>query len=290
VITPSYSCFASAGAVARRGAKPVFVDIDADTFNIAPSKIEAKITAKTRAILPVHLYGRCADLDPILAVAAKRGIPVIEDAAQAIGAADAKGRQAGQAGVMGCFSFFPTKNLGAFGDGGMVTTNDAALAESLRMLRVHGMKPKYYHKVVGGNFRLDALQAAVLRVKLKHLPAWSEARRRNAGFYRRQFEQAGLSKAVLPNDVPGHIYNQFVIRVPRRDKLIAFLADKGVGTEIYYPLPLHLQECFASLGNNRGDMPVSEAVASDSLALPIYPELTEAQMVYVVDQIKAFGL
>src|SRR6185295_5687881 len=288
VITTAYSFFATAGTVARLGATPVFVDIDPDSFNIATSQIEAKITPKTKAILPVHLFGRCADLDPILALAAKRGIPVIEDAAQAIGSQDAKKRQAGTVGALGCFSFFPTKNLGAFGDGGLVTTNDPALAESLRILRVHGSKPKYFHKVVGGNFRLDALQAAVLRVKLPHLPAWSAARRLNADRYRALFEKAGLaSKVKLPKDVPGHIYNQFIIRVPGRDKLQAFLAEKGVGTEVYYPVPLHLQECFAPLGLRKGDLPASEAVAADSLALPIYPELTEAQQAYVVEQIKA---
>lgn len=288
VITPTYSFFATAGVVARLGAKPVFVDIEADTFNIASSRVESTLTSKTKAVLPVHLYGRCADLDPILAAASKRGIAVIEDAAQAIGSTDAKGRQAGSVGAMGCFSFFPTKNLGGFGDGGLVTTNDPALAETLKVLRVHGSKPKYYHKVVGGNFRLDALQAAVLRVKLKHLPSWTAARRANADRYRRLFEKAGLSTVVLPKDVPGHIYNQFIIRVGQRDKLQAFLAEKGVGTEIYYPLPLHLQECFAGLGHRKGDLPVSEAIAADSLALPIYPELTEEQQAYVVEQIAAF--
>jgi dTDP-4-amino-4,6-dideoxygalactose transaminase len=289
VITTSYSFFATAGTVARLGAKPVFVDIEAESFNIASAGVEAKISAKTKAILPVHLYGRCADLDPLLAAGSKRGIPVIEDAAQAIGSTDGGKRQAGTVGAMGCFSFFPTKNLGAFGDGGLVTTNDPALAEQLRILRVHGSKPKYYHKVVGGNFRLDALQAAVLRVKLPYLNAWSAARRRNADRYRAHFEKAGLaSKVALPKDVPGHIYNQFVIRVPKRDGLQAFLTEKGVGTEIYYPVPLHLQECFASLGHRKGDLPVSEAAAADSLALPIYPELTEEQQTYVVEQIAAF--
>jgi dTDP-4-amino-4,6-dideoxygalactose transaminase len=289
VVTTSYSFFATAGTVARLGAKPVFVDIEADSFNLASARVEAKINAKTKAILPVHLFGRCADLDPLLAAGSKRGIPVIEDAAQAIGAVDDRKRQAGTVGAMGCFSFFPTKNLGAFGDGGLVTTNDPALAEQLRILRVHGSKPKYYHKVVGGNFRLDALQAAILRVKLPHLTAWSAARRRNADRYRSLFEKAGLgSAATLPKDVPGHIYNQFVIRAAKRDALQAFLAEKGVGTEIYYPVPLHLQACFEALGSRKGDLPVSEAVAADSLALPIYPELTEEQQAYVVEQIAAF--
>jgi dTDP-4-amino-4,6-dideoxygalactose transaminase len=291
VITTSYSFFASSGTVARLGAKPVFVDIEAESFNIASARVEAKMTQKTKAVLPVHLYGRCAELDPILEAASKRGIPVVEDAAQAIGATDARKRQAGTVGTMGCFSFFPTKNLGAFGDGGLVTTNDAALAEQLKILRVHGSKPKYHHKVVGGNFRLDALQAAILRVKLPHLGAWSAGRRRNAERYRSLFEKAGLgSKVALPKDVPGHIYNQFVIRTAKRDGLQAFLAEKGVGTEIYYPVPLHLQECFAPLGIRKGDLPVSEAVAADSLALPIYPELSEEQQAYVVRQIAAFIL
>jgi len=263
VITTSYSFFATAGTVARLGAKPVFVDIEAESLNIAAGRVEAKITSKTKAILPVHLF------------------------AQAIGSTDAKKRQAGTVGAMGCFSFFPTKNLGAFGDGGLVTTNDPALAEQLRILRVHGSKPKYYHKIVGGNFRLDALQAAVLRVKLPHLAGWSAARRRNADRYRVLFEKAG-SPVTLPKDVPGHIYNQFVIRAPKRDALQAFLAEKGIGTEIYYPVPLHLQDCFSGLGGRKGDLPVSEAVAGDSLALPIYPELTEEQQAYVVEQIAAF--
>jgi dTDP-4-amino-4,6-dideoxygalactose transaminase len=289
VITTSYSFFATAGTVARLGATPVFVDIEADSFNIAAARVESKITPKTKAILPVHLYGRCAELDPILAAASKHGIPVIEDAAQAIGATDARKRQAGTVGTMGCFSFFPTKNLGAFGDGGLVTTNDAALAEQLRILRVHGSKPKYYHKVVGGNFRLDALQAAVLRVKLPHLDSWSAARRRNADRYRAHFEKAGLGATLtLPKDVPGHIYNQFVIRTPKRDALQKHLTEMGVGTEIYYPVPLHLQECFAPLGYKKGDLPVSEAVAADCLALPIYPELSGAQQAYVVEQIAVF--
>jgi dTDP-4-amino-4,6-dideoxygalactose transaminase len=289
VITSSYSFFATAGTVARLGATPVFVDIERDTFNIDARQVAAKITAKTKAILPVHLYGRCADLDPLLAAAQARKIVLIEDAAQAIGATDAKGRQAGTVGAMGCFSFFPTKNLGGFGDGGLVTTNDAALAGSLKMLRVHGMEPKYYHKVVGGNFRLDALQAAVLRVKLKHLPAWTAARRTNADRYRKLFAAAGLGgKVVLPSDVPGHIYNQFIIRVDNRNALQAFLTERKIGSEIYYPVPLHLQECFAGLGLKRGSLPVSEEMAATTLALPIYPELTEAQQGMVVDAIAAF--
>ncbi len=285
VITTAYSFFATAGVVSRLGAVPVFADIDPGTFNIDPAQVRAKVTSRTRAILPVHLYGRCADMDAILDAA--RGIPVVEDAAQAIGAADARGRQAGAMGKMGCFSFFPSKNLGGFGDGGMVTTDDEQMAESLRMLRVHGMKPKYVHRVVGGNFRLDALQAAVLRVKLKHLPRWTAGRRSNAERYRRLFAEAGLAgKVVLPGDVPGHIYNQFVIRCPRRDGLRKFLEENGVGSEVYYPIPLHLQECFAGLGGRKGGLPHSERAAEETLALPIYPELTEEQQRYVVDQLR----
>jgi dTDP-4-amino-4,6-dideoxygalactose transaminase len=288
VITTAYSFFATAGAVSRLGAKPVFVDILPDSFNMDPALVEAKITPRTRAILPVHLFGRCAELEPLLTIGSERDLPVIEDAAQAIGSSDGQRRQAGTRGAVGCFSFFPSKNLGGFGDGGLVTTNDGALAEALRVLRVHGSKPKYFHKVVGGNFRLDALQAAVLRVKLPHLAQWSTVRRRNADRYRALFDKAGvMPKVKLPQDVPGHIYNQFVIRVPDRDRLQAFLAGKGVGTEVYYPVPLHLQECFAPLGYRKGDLPVSEAVAADSLALPIYPELTGEQQAYVVDQIGA---
>ncbi len=289
VITSSYSFFATAGTVARLGATPVFVDIERDTFNLDARQAEAKVTPKTKAILPVHLYGRCADLDPLLAAAKKWNIALIEDAAQAIGSTDSKGRRAGAVGAMGCFSFFPTKNLGGFGDGGLVTTNDAALAESLRVLRVHGSKPKYHHKVVGGNFRLDALQAAILRVKLKHLPAWAAGRWANADRYRRLFAEAGLAgKVVLPSDVPGHIYNQFVIRVESRDRLQAHLTERKIGTEIYYPVPLHLQECFAGLGYRKGELPVSEEMAATSLALPIYPELTEGQQREVVGAITTF--
>ncbi|HZE97233.1 MAG TPA: DegT/DnrJ/EryC1/StrS family aminotransferase [Planctomycetota bacterium] len=289
VITTAYSFFATAGAVARLGAMPVFVDIERETFNIDARQVEARITPKTKVILPVHLYGRCADLEALLASASKRKIALIEDAAQAIGSTDARGRQAGTVGAMGCFSFFPTKNLGGFGDGGLVTTNDAALAESLRVLRVHGSKLKYYHKVVGGNFRLDAIQAAVLRVKLKHLPAWTVGRRSNAERYRKLFAEAGLrSKVGLPSDVPGHIYNQFVIRVERRDALQAFLTGRKIGSEVYYPVPLHLQECFAGLGLRKGSLPVSEEMAATSLALPIYPELTAVQQETVVDAVAEF--
>lgn len=289
VITTSYSFFATAGVIARLGARPVFVDIDPRTLNLDSKQINGKITSRTKAILPVHLFGRCADLGPILEAAHRHGIAVIEDAAQAIGARDAQGRQAGAIGHMGCFSFFPSKNLGAFGDAGMVVTDDPGLAEALRVLRVHGGKPKYHHGVVGGNFRLDALQAAVLRVKLKYLTSWAQARRDNADRYRLLFEEMELLERVsLPQDVPGHVYNQFVVRVPERDGLQAFLKERGVGTEVYYPLPLHCQECFQDLGYRRGDFPESEAAADQSLALPIYPELSEEQQHYVVGQIGEF--
>ncbi len=289
VITTPFSFFATAGVVARLGGRTVFVDIESDSFNIDSRAVAARISPKTKAILPVHLFGRCADLDPLLEAGRSRGIPMIEDAAQAIGASDARGRQAGTVGVMGCFSFFPSKNLGAFGDGGMIVTGDADLAEKLRVLRVHGSKPKYYHHMVGGNFRLDAIQAAVLRVKLPYLNAWTGARRRNAERYRELFREAGLSDAVrLPEDAPGHIYNQFVIRIEKRDALRVFLKEQGVETEIYYPVPLHLQDCFRDLGYRPGDFPNSEAAARESLALPIYPELTGEQQRMVVDATRRF--
>jgi dTDP-4-amino-4,6-dideoxygalactose transaminase len=289
VITTPYTFFATAGTIARLGATPVFVDIDPQTFNIDPLGIDAAITARTRAIMPVHLYGRIADMDAIARIARQREIPVIEDAAQAIGAFDRSGRKAGAIGDMGCFSFFPSKNLGGFGDGGMTVTQNDDLARSLRMLRMHGMEPKYYHSMVGGNFRLDALQAAVLRVKLRHLDDWTSARRRNADRYRDLFDAAGLQDTIiLPADEPGHIYNQFVIRTPRRDRLQAHLRSRAVGTEIYYPVPLHLQECFRYLDLAPGSMPHSEAAASETLALPIFPELTDAQLEYVVTAIADF--
>ncbi len=290
VITTPYSFFATAGSIARLGATPVFVDIDPQTCNIDPAKIEAKITPRTRAIIPVHLYGQMAEMDSIMEVARRHNLAVIEDAAQAIGA-EYRGRRAGSIGDLGCFSFFPSKNLGGVGDGGMVVTNDAALAERVRILRAHGSSPKYYHKFIGGNFRLDALQAAVLRVKLQYLDEWTAARQRNAAAYRRLFAgHSGESQIRLPADsVDGrHIYNQFVIRVPRRDDLLAFLKSRQIGSAIYYPLPLHLQECFASLGYRPGDFPVSEAAARETLALPIYPELTEPMLEQVVDAVVAF--
>ena len=289
VVTTTYSFFATGGVVARLGAKPVFVDIDPVTYNIDPDAAAAAITERTKAIIPVHLYGRLADMDPIMAAARERGIAVIEDAAQAIGAFDTQRRQAGSIGDMGCFSFFPSKNLGGFGDGGMTVTNDADLGHSLQLLRMHGMEPKYYHAIVGGNFRLDALQAAVLRVKLKHLNDWTAARRHNANRYRELFEDAGLTEQIaVPQDEPGHIYNQFVIRTSERDALREHLKAQNVGTEIYYPVPLHLQECFASLGYSKGDLPHAEAAARETLALPIYPELSDAQLMHVTERIREF--
>jgi len=270
VITSSYSFFATAGAIARLGAIPVFVDIDAATFNIDPAGIESRITPRTRAILPVHLYGQMADMDAILELAAKHKIAVIEDAAQAIGA-ERNGHRAGSVGDAGCLSFFPSKNLGGAGDGGMVTTNDAELAERVRMLRNHGFKTRYYNELLGGNFRLDALQAAVLRVKLRHLDRWTAARQNNAGQYR----QVLAAEIGLPVEVAErHVYNQFVIRHPRRDALIEHLKSQRIGCDVYYPVPLHLQKCFNSLGHQTGDFPVSERAAEETLALPIYPELT----------------
>ena len=289
VVTTPYSFFATAGVVARLGARPVFVDINPNTFNIDPTAIPAKLNARTKAIIPVHLYGQCVDLTQLLSLAQERNIPIIEDAAQAIRATDTHGNQAGTTGAMGCFSFFPSKNLGAFGDAGMVVTSDEKLADSLRSLRVHGGKPKYYHPVIGGNFRLDALQAAVLRVKLPYLEAWTAKRRENAARYRNLITRADLLDWItLPQDSAGHIYNQFNIRVPHRDQLRDFLNERGVGTEIYYPLPLHLQECFQQLNYRPGDFPHAEAAAQESLALPIYPELTEEQQRYVVDLIQEY--
>jgi dTDP-4-amino-4,6-dideoxygalactose transaminase len=288
VITSTYSFFATAGTIARLGARPVFVDIERSTFNLDPAMLAARVTPRTKAIVPVHLFGRCCDMDAIGAVAAAQDVAVIEDAAQAIGALDERGRIAGAIGAVGCLSFFPSKNLGAFGDGGMVLSNDAQLAERLRILRAHGSKPKYHHHLVGGNFRLDALQAAVLRVKLKFLPDWTKARRENADRYRLLFAKRGLEAIALPEDRPGHIYNQFVIRSKQRDQLQRFLLEHGIGTEVYYPVPLHLQPCFAELGYGKGDLPEAEAAAQESLALPIYPELTEDAQRYVVEQIGDF--
>jgi dTDP-4-amino-4,6-dideoxygalactose transaminase len=290
VITPAYSFFATAGSVARLGARPVLVDIDLDTFNANARATVAAITPRTKAIIPVHLFGQSADLAPVLQAAEARGIAVIEDAAQAIGA-EYRGRPVGTWGAIGCFSFFPSKNLGAYGDAGLAITSDAALARRLRLLRNHGMEPKYHHHLIGGNFRLDALQAAVLRVKLPHLNAWSAARQRNAARYRQLVADAGLGgTVVLPTEAPErtHIYNQFVIRVDKRAALRECLAKQGIGTEVYYPAPFHLQPCFAELGYRAGAFSNAETAANTSLALPIYPELTEAQQAAVVNAIKAF--
>ncbi|HSJ06962.1 MAG TPA: DegT/DnrJ/EryC1/StrS family aminotransferase [Longimicrobiales bacterium] len=289
VIVPTFTFFATAGVVARLGATPVFVDIDPGTYNVLPDAVAAAVTERTRAVIPVHLYGRMADMDAVMAAVRGRDIAVIEDAAQAIGAFDHAGRKAGSVGGMGCFSFFPSKNLGGFGDGGMTVTDDEGTASRLKMLRMHGMEPKYFHAMVGGNFRLDALQAAVLRVKLRHLDDWSAARRRNAGLYRDLLDEGGvLDRIGVPADEPGHIYNQFVIRTPDRDGLQAALRAGGVGTEIYYPVPLHLQECFGGLGYPPGSMPNAEAAARETLALPIYPELREEQIDHVAAVIIAF--
>lgn len=291
VITTPYSFFATVSSISRLGATPVFADIEPEYFNIDPARIEAKITSRTKAIEPVHLYGQCADMDAINAIAAKHGIRVIEDAAQALGAKDRE-RQAGSMGAIGCFSYYPSKNLGGMGDGGMLTTNDDTLAAKLRALRVHGSEERYYHKYVGLNSRLDGFQGAVLRVKLPHLDPWTEKRRANAEAYRHWFTNRGLGEYLTaPIERPGafHIYNQFVIRVPKkRDELRAFLTENGIGTDIYYPLPLHLQECFAYLGYTKGDLPIAEEAACETLALPIYPELRSEQIEFVCGRIAEF--
>ncbi len=332
VIVPTFSFFATAGVVSRLNAVPVFVDSDPVTFNIAPGKIEEKITDKTKAIIPVHLYGQSADMEPIIEIARKHNLKVIEDGAQAISAQYKDGRSVGTIGDIGCYSFFPSKNLGCFGDGGMVVTMDEELGEKLRILRVHGGKPKYYHKIIGGNFRLDAIQAAVLNIKLPHLNSWSEARRKNAELYTKLFKEAGLAEEegkinfdennkvllpkpvyrnVIPSGVGGesghkgnngtgnseiltnyHIYNQYVIRVNKRDELKTFLKENGIATEIYYPVPFHKQECFKDVVANQSISQSSfvnaEFAAEHSLALPIYPELSPGQIEYVVEKIKEF--
>jgi len=290
VITPTYSFFATAGAVARLGARPVFVDIDEATFNIDTAQAVAAITPRTKAIIPVHLFGQSADMDPLVEVASRSGIPIVEDAAQAIGASY-RSKPLGGLGAFGCFSFFPSKNLGAFGDAGLVTTNDEGLAKKARLLRTHGMEPRYYHHVVGANFRMDALQAAILRVKAPHLAGWTERRRANADRYRTLFRDAGLLDRVsLPIEAPDrrHIYNQFVIRTSDRDGLKKHLDAAGIGNEIYYPVPFHQQPCFAYLGHKAGDFPKAERAAQDSLAIPIYSELTLAQQETVVNAVAAF--
>ena len=307
VITSPFTFFATAGTIARTGARPTFCDIDPVSFNLSAMAIESFIQkhcerrgsdlinrdtgGRIRALMPVHLYGQVADMPALMEIARKYSLRVIEDAAQAIGAEDGEHRRACSFGDVGCLSFFPTKNLGAFGDAGMCVTNDPALAERMDVLRVHGGKPKYYHALIGGNFRIDELQAAVLNIKFQHLDDWSAARQRNAAFYNAAFGRAKLGQAA---ETPyaaldfRHIYNQYVIRVQNRDGLREYLAAAGVGTEIYYPVPLHLQTCFAYLGYKAGDFPQSERAATETLALPIFPELTEAQLQYVVDSIVAF--
>lgn len=297
VITTPYTFFATAGCVARVGAMPVFVDIDPATCNISPAALEVALekTANVKAIIPVHLFGCCADMEAIRALGKKFSVPVIEDAAQALGARHPLGG-AGAIGEFGYFSFYPTKNLGAFGDAGMVTCRDAEMAAKLRAMRNHGMEPRYFHKWIGGNFRIDAIQAAVLNVKLPHLDAWSAARREHAAFYREEFARLGLDKIVtLPVEpwsecgvANHHIYNQFVIRAPRRDELRSHLQKHGIGSEIYYPLALHMQECFAALGCREGDFPESEKAARETLALPIFPELTREQLRYVAETVAGF--
>lgn len=298
VLTTPYSFFATAGAVARLGARPAFVDIDRRTFNLDPGGLRrwfeenADQAGRVKAIIPVHLYGQCADMGPILDIARDRDAAVIEDAAQAIGATYPSRdgvKPAGTMGEMGCFSFFPSKNLGALGDAGLVTTNDNALGEKLRKLRNHGAHPKYYHALIGGNFRLDTLQAAALLVKLPHLDAWHEARRRNAAYYDERIDAAGVIKPRIAYERAHHIYNQYVITVPdRREELRAFLRDRRIGTEVYYPVPFHLQECFAYLGHRRGEFPNSEYAADHTLALPIYPELTRPMQDHVAESLRAF--
>jgi dTDP-4-amino-4,6-dideoxygalactose transaminase len=299
VITTPYTFFATAGSIARTGAKPLFVDIYPKTFNISSECLESVVDSmprtelkKLKAVIPVHLYGQCADMAPILEICKKYNLVVIEDAAQAIGA-EYQGQRAGSMGDFGCFSFFPSKNLGAFGDGGIVTTNSDEFYDKLCILRTHGSRPKYYHKLIGGNFRLDAFQAAVVSIKLKYLDQWTKARQENAKKYRALFSHAGLEDVVeLPYEKEDrHIYNQFVIRVgERRDDLRGFLSDAGIGTEVYYPVPLHLQDCFSDLNYKKGDFPQAEHAALHTLALPIYPELSDDQIEYVVEKIKGFYL
>ena len=307
VIVPTFSFFATAGVVSRLNAVPVFADVDPVTFNLDPNEIEKLITPKTKAIIPVHLYGQSAAMDEIMAIAKKHNLKVVEDGAQAIGVQYKDGKKVGTIGDIGCYSFFPSKNLGCFGDGGLVVTDDDELGEMLKIMRVHGGKPKYYHKVIGGNFRIDEIQAAVLNVKLPFLDAWSEKRRENAKLYTQFFINAGLAeeegklvfdeknKVLLPkavyknDDVKNyHIYNQYIIRVEKRDELRKYLGEKEIGTEIYYPVPFHRQECFANLNCNDADFPVSNKAASDTIALPIFPELTEAQLNFVVDSVAEF--
>ena len=292
VVTTPFSFFASASCAALLGAKPVFVDIDPDTFNIDAGRLEAAIGPKTRALVPVHLFGQCADMDAVLEIASRRGVPVVEDACQAIGATY-RSKKAGALGIAGAFSFFPSKNLGGFGDGGMITTGDDALAAKLRMLRVHGERERYKHQEIGWNSRLDAIQAAVLRVKLPHLDTWAAGRIAHADRYDRLFGETGLvgkERLRIPARAPyaGHIFNQYTIRVRERDALVEHLKARGIGYGIYYPIPLHLQECFARLGHRPGDFPETERAAAEVLSLPIFPELAPAQIEEVVEVIADF--
>ncbi len=299
VITSTYTFFATAGAIARLGATPVFVDIDPATFAMDPALLERAISQRTKAIIPVHLFGQMADMDPIMALADRHSLTIIEDSAQSLGASY-KGRSSGTIGHMGCYSFFPSKNLGGAGDGGMVVTNNANLDEKLRLYRNHGYQPKYYNKVVGGNLRLDEIQAAILRVKLRYLDRWTRARQRNADRYRQLFVEAGLggqirtpdANVTLPVEMPErrHVYNQFVISTSRRDALQEHLTACGIGSEVYYPRPMHLQECFDYLGHKEGDFLVSERASRESLAIPIYPELTEDMQRVIVNSIRGFVL
>jgi dTDP-4-amino-4,6-dideoxygalactose transaminase len=307
VITTPFTFFATAGTIARAGARPVFCDIDPLTFNLSPAAVQSFIAGhcetqgehlihratggRIKALMPVHLYGQSADMDPLMNIARRHRLKVIEDAAQAIGTEYKHGVRVGTIGDIGCFSFFPTKNLGAFGDAGLCTTNDMELAERMRVLRVHGGKPKYFHAVIGGNFRIDELQAAILRVKLKYLDGWTQARRHNAAYYDGAFAAAGLgTKLLTPRAISGdrHIFNQYVVRAQDRDALRARLAERAIGSEIYYPVPLHLQQCFAYLDHHAGDFPHSERAAAETLALPIYPELEERQLAHVVATIAEF--
>jgi len=297
IITTPFTFFSTAGVISRLSAIPKFVDIDPLTYNMDPEKIESAITRRTKAIIPIHLFGQCADMDPILRTASKHHIPVIEDAAQSIGA-QYKHKKACSMGALGIFSFFPSKNLGGAGDGGMVVARDSSLHEKLKILRVHGSRPKYFHKIVGGNFRLDALQAAVLLVKLKYLDSWSEKRRKNASYYNKLFSESGVIKGGFietpeevyrdTGDQNHHIYNQYTIRAQSRDKLRTYLTEQGIGTSIYYPVPLHLQECYKDLGYLKGDFPESEKASESVLSLPVYPELAPSQQEYIMEKITEF--
>ena len=289
VITTSFTFFATAGAIARANAVPVFVDIDPVTFNIDPSKIEAAITEKTKAIIPVHLYGQMADMDPIMEIAKKHNLHVVEDAAQAIGSTY-KGKQVGEMSSAATYSFFPTKNLGAYGDGGMIVSNNDDLAEQASVIRVHGSKPKYHHHVLGYNSRLDEMQAAVLSVKLPHLPTWSENRRKHAEYYTEQLNATVGDSVVTPIEVEGnyHVFHQYTLRVEKRDELQAFLKDQGIATMIYYPIPLHQQPVFKDLGYKEGDLPETEKAAKEAISLPMFPELKQEQQDYVIEKILEF--